>query len=546
MKLKNTKGVVPFRSMATACAICACATSAHAFEIDTGDSELKLRWDNTVKYTAATRLEDPSAGLNTPDDDNQDDGNNNFDKGLVSNRLDLFSEFDLSYGNVGARISAAAWHDAVYQSDTDNETVFSNHAEGNEFSDETKRIMGGDTELLDAFVYARIPVGEGTGTVRLGRHSVLWGESLFYGANGIAGGMAPIDVVKLQSVPNTTFKEAARPIGKLSADIPLTENVSVGAYIGYEWEKSRLPPAGAFLSASDVLEGENIITGPIFSGAPTFERAPDQEPSDDGQYGVKVSWYNENLNTDFGVYALRYNAFGPSSNNLLIVPPPAGTGPTAYRWAYHEGIEAVGLSFAKSISNWSLAGEMSYRDNVPLASRPQFAPSFGAYAFDNKDNPGYAVGSTAHAQFSWLASMGPSFISREAVFLGEIAWNERMGVDKQEALLNPNSDTSATAIRIIYKPTYRQALSGLDLSPSLGFSHAWGKSSALGSSFGVDGGGDLTLGLDAIYMNKWKIGMKYITYLGQEGGTLDANNFVQYKQALKDRDFMSLSISTTF
>lgn len=541
MKLKNTKGVVPFRSMATACAICVCATSAHAFEIDTGDSELKLRWDNTVKYTAATRLEDQSPGLNTPDDDNQDDGNNNFDKGLVSNRLDLYSEVDLAYGNFGARISGAAWHDAVYQKDTDNESVFSNQPSANEFSDNTKKIMGGDAELLDAFIYARIPVDAGTGMVRLGRHSLLWGESLFYGANGIAGGMAPIDVVKLQSVPNTTFKEAARPIGKLSADFPITENVSVGAYVGYEWEKSRLPPAGAYLSSSDVLEGDRIITGPIFTGAPSFEREADLEPSDDGQYGFKLSWYNENYNTDFGLYALRYNAFGPSSNNLKLVG-----GPSAYRWAYHEGIEALGVSFAKSVSNWSLAGELSHRQNAPLASRPNLPPGQGSYTYDNKDNPGYAVGSTTHAQFSWLASMGPNFISREAVFLGEIAWNERSSVDKQEGLLNPNSDKSATAIRVIYKPTYRQALSGLDLSPSVGFSHAWGKSSALGSSFGVDGGGDFTLGLDAVYLNKWKIGLKYITYLGDEGGALDANNLVQYKQSLKDRDFVSLSVGTTF
>lgn len=545
MRGTTTRRVVPFCSMATACAVLAATSSVHAFEIDTGDSELTLRWDNTVKYTVATRLEDQSDGLNLEDDDNQDDGNNNFDKGLVSNRLDLFSEVDFGYKNVGARLSAAAWYDDVYHDDTDNDTVTSNHDPASEFSDNTNEVMGGDAEILDAFVYARIPLEQGTATVRLGRHSLLWGESLFYGANGVAGGMAPIDVVKLQTVPNTTFKEAAMPIGKLSADVPLTELVSFGAFIGYEWKKSRLPPAGAFLSVSDVLEGERIITAPLFTGAPTFEADDDQEPSQSKQFGIKLTWYAESINTDFGLYALSFNAFGPSSNNLLLVPPPEGTGPTAFRWAYHEGVTAIGGSFAKSVGSWSLAGEVSVRDNAPLASRPA-PPGVGSYAFDNKDNPGYAVGSTAHAQFNWLASLGPSFLSREASFLGEIAYNTRIGTDKQKELLNPLADTTAAGFRLIFKPTYRQALSGLDLSPVIGFSHTMGKSSALGGSFGVDQGGDFTLGLDAVYLNRWKLGLKYITYYGPEGGSLNSENIIQFRQALKDRDFVSFSVSTTF
>ena len=49
-------------------------------------------------------------------------------------------------------------------------------------------------------------------TVRAGKHSVLWGESLFFGTNAIAGGQQPFDVVKLLSVPSTQFKEAIRPV----------------------------------------------------------------------------------------------------------------------------------------------------------------------------------------------------------------------------------------------------------------------------------------------------------------------------------------------
>lgn len=555
MKIASTKGVIPFRPTVLACAILACTTQVHAFQIDTGDSELKLRWDNTVKYTTAFRLKDQSPGLNTSHDDNQDDGDQNFDKGLISNRVDLLTEFDGSYKNLGFRVSGAAWYDDVYHQDTDNDSGTSNHTPASEFSDETKEVMGGDTDLLDAFVYGRFDFNEGTATVRLGRHTLLWGESLFYGANGIAGGMAPINVVKLQSVPNTTFKDAALPIGKLSVDLPLNDLVSVSGYVGYEYEKTQLPPAGSYFSASDALEGERIVVG----GPLGFERDADMEPSDYGQYGLNVRWYDEDLDSDFGLYAIRYHAFTPSQNNLRANPPSGPGAPDfdSYSWAYHEGIRAFGASIATSIDNWSVAGEISYRENQPLASGPNALtvnPVPGYYTFNNTDNPGYAVGRTAHAQVSWIASLDPNFISDETSFIGEIAWNTRIGVDKNEHLLNPFSDRSAVGIKMVFTPTYRQLFSGVDISVPVGVSYTHGKSSALGNAFGVDRGGDFNIGVNALVLNEWKINAKYVTYYGPEGGTLiDAPNpsgtdqpTVSYRQNLADRDFFSLSISTTF
>ncbi len=32
--------------------------AAHAFKFNTGDEDLKLRWDNTLKYSAAARVKD--------------------------------------------------------------------------------------------------------------------------------------------------------------------------------------------------------------------------------------------------------------------------------------------------------------------------------------------------------------------------------------------------------------------------------------------------------------------------------------------------------
>ena len=129
------------------------------------------------------RYDYPSDGLSTtafgptgivgPNNINQDDGNNNFGRGLVSTRLDVLSEFDLSYRQVGLRLSGAGWYDRVYNRDTANGSFSANHSPASEFADETRQIMGRKAELLDAFVFGKFELGDRPATVRLGRHTLL-------------------------------------------------------------------------------------------------------------------------------------------------------------------------------------------------------------------------------------------------------------------------------------------------------------------------------------------------------------------------------------
>ena len=538
------------RLAALAAAACA-ACSAHAFEIDTGNPDLKLRWDNTVRYTGAVRLKERSPGLsvtvpgaapgtfNGPNNINQDDGDNNFDRGLVSNRLDLLSEVDLAYRDLGARVTGAAWYDQVYNRNTDNTTTTANFTPANQFHPETREVMGRKAELLDAFVYGRFTVAGAPVTVRLGRHTLLWGESLFFGANGIAGGMAPIDIIKATSVPNSQFKEIGRATGKLSGQVQISDSASLGAYIAYEWDKSRTPASGAYLSPADV-------GGPggsaLRAGANRLARAADLDAKDSGQGGVQLRIQADSIDTEFGLYYIRFHALTPS--NLIFNGPPPAPGTTGYRFLYHEGTEAFGVSAARTVGAFSLAGEVSYRKGQPLASSSQVSPGF---LLNNNDNPGYALGDTAHAQFSWLASLGPNALWQEASFVGEVAWNQRVKFTQNERMANPNATRSATSLRIVLTPTYRQTLPGLDLSPSVGIGYTAGRSSALGSpGFGVDKGGDVNVGLGAVYLGQWNANLNYVHYLGTEGGFNDNNGNAQFKQAQKDRNFVSLSLRTTF
>ena len=81
-------------------AVCAAMTAAFAlpgtataFEINTGNEDIQMRWDNTVRLNIVDRVEgqDPAI-LKNP---NADDGDRNFDQGRVFTRIDWLTEFDV-------------------------------------------------------------------------------------------------------------------------------------------------------------------------------------------------------------------------------------------------------------------------------------------------------------------------------------------------------------------------------------------------------------------------------------------------------------------
>jgi hypothetical protein len=526
------------------------AGGANAFEIDAGDSGLKIRLDTTVRYSGGVRLKEqlPELSSVAPVTINQNDGNNNFKKGgMFSNRLDLLTEFDVVGPRYGLRVSAAAWCDAVYNRDTDNTTTTSNHRPANEFNSETRSIMGRDAEVLDAFVFANFELGDRAASVRFGRHTLLWGESLFFGGNGIAGGQAPTDLIKLLSVPNSQTKETALPTAKLSGSLQLSDALTLGAYLGLEWQPTRLMPVGAYLSTSDTLGpdgGERILAGPTAQ----FVRSPELEPGNSGQGGLQLRYRADSLDTDFGFYAIRFHASTPSNILTTLTGAPPATVPSSYRWIYHEGIKAFGVSAAKTVGAWSLGAEVSYRQNAPLSSLGQAVlPTIGVNTtLDNKNNPGYAVGETLHAQVSWLASLGPFPFVQELSFLGEVAWNRRQKVTQNPNMLNPLANRDAASIRMVLSPTFRQVLPGLDLSVPMGVSYTGGRSSALGPGFGSHKGGDFNVGLAGTYLSKYFFNLNYVNFYGPAGTSTDVANRAQFKQALADRDYVSFSLRTTF
>jgi hypothetical protein len=164
-----------------------CGSAAQAFEIDTGNPDLAVRWDNTVRANLAARVEgrDNKIGNSAL----SDEGDYSFNNGdLVAKRLDLLSELDIVYmKRYGGRLSGTAWYDGAYSGTSRsnpnpplvNIPSYINH----QYSSTTKRLYAGPSgELMDAFVFGGIDLGDVPVNVKLGRHTLYWGESLFSAA----------------------------------------------------------------------------------------------------------------------------------------------------------------------------------------------------------------------------------------------------------------------------------------------------------------------------------------------------------------------------
>lgn len=537
------------------------ARSAVAFDLYNSDG-VDIRWDNTVRFSEMYRLEPYSQDVVA--NFNADDGDRNFAQGLVSNRFDLLSEFDISDGNYGVHASGAAWYDTVYHQRNNNnspETFNPLSVPHNQFTQATEKLQGEDAELLDAFFYGSFDISGMPVSFRVGRHSLLWGESLFFADNGIAAGQAPIDAIKDLSEPGIEAKEVYRPVGQVSATIQPLENLAVSLYYQFEWERTRLPASGSYLSDIDYLDagGERLLVQP----GEFLYRAPDKTPSGSGQFGIAVHTTQDDI--DLGFYALRYDAKEPEvflipgikvlSNGFVIITDPSIVNLSVgrvgdYQLVYPKGIEIYGASVSFYAGDTALAGEISARRNMPLVSGLDGLPGVvsGGYGGNSSSpsQPGsyklvpviaqtdYPAGDTLHAQFSSVTTFGRASWWDGADLSAEIAANDVLDVTRDADDLAGARDRFATAFRAQFEPQYFQVLPDLDVGIPFGAGLGLiGRSSVEGSENA--GAGDVELGVSLTWRVVWKANITATHYIG--GANI---------QPLADRDFVSFSVERTF
>jgi hypothetical protein len=551
-------------ALALACGL-ACALPAFAIELKSDDPDTRMRLDFTPKVSLAYRLKDPSAVLTSPAArgdggvTNENDGDLNFGKGVVSNRMDLLTEFDYSRNNWGLRFSHAAWYDSKYLGRNDNPgTMGVNNQPGqaaNAFIPATRSQHGRGGEVLDAFVYAKGSLGELPGSIRIGKHALQYGESLFFGQNGIAAAQGPVDVAKIVSVPNWQFKEVLLPVEQISGTLQVSNSVTLGGYYQLKWRPSKIPGVGSYFSNQDYIGGGQVFFGPPLPPVLVTDNSKDQLPGNSGQFGAQLRWSPAGSDYEFGFYAARYHDKTPAVPVFDLINGNVHK-------VYAKGIKTLGASVTSSVGqlNWALEG--SVRADAPLTNDPAvlggapFMPP--ADCSGAASNPCYAIGKTAHLNLSGIYVLNKSGLWDGGALVAELAWNRLLSVTRNPSAvgfggLDPNTTRDAMAFRMIFEPQYFQVLPGLDLSIPLGLGYNFGGRSSAIFNFagGASNAGDLSIGIKGKYQNAWNFGLSYTTFFGTENTFTVADprtptRMLSFGQSLKDRDYVSLNVSRTF
>jgi hypothetical protein len=524
---------------------------ALAVDLNPG-GDWQVRWDNTIRYSNGMRLQSPEVAALNP---NTDDGDRSFRRGLVSNRLDLLSEFDAARDGFGLRVSAAGWFDDVYNRRNDHDSpLTSNRASvaHDEFTRAASQVAGRKAELLDWFVFGRNELGGKTLSYRLGQHSLIWGTSLFFGMNGLAKGMAPIDVYKL-TIPGTQAKETTIPVPQLSAALQLTNDTSVEGYVQFRYRPTRLHPAGSFLSATDMLGdgaermwiGDPALNGRRCGATALPPPARFQNcyvdatgiarASNDRNFGLALNTRSETLDADIGLYAISYL----DTSQIIETNTAAGT----YRLVVPvDPVRAVGVSLARLVGIANVGVELSLRDRQPLAVKE---------AVVTAADRSYVTGRTAPLNVSTTLVLPAAAFWEGASLVGEFAaqtvlshkdvrtavagrWGPP-GVEK----LNTDRKRTSAGMRVIFTPTWYQVMPGVDLSLPINLGWSFAGLSRIDNSFPFGGSpnqtGELIVGLTGVYLNKLIANVSYINYLGSMS-----------RQPLADRDYLRLSVQTSF
>ncbi|MDV6316088.1 DUF1302 domain-containing protein [Idiomarina sp. HP20-50] len=602
--------------LATAIALSFAATG-QAADFEVGD--YKIKFDSILTYGAAWRMEDQANHLIHPGNRASgtagssvgDDGNLNFDKGdLVSSVFKGVHDLSIDGGSHGAFVRFNYWYDYVvseqemshghtanlyYPNTTLNDDAFDSYSQGQ------------GVELLDAFVYANFDLGDMPTSVRLGRQVLSWGESTFV-FNGI-NDINPLDVNAARR-PGAQIKEALLPVGMLSTSIGLTRSVNFEAFYQYEWDNTKLDGCGTYFSSVDIIGGpgcglvtlnpqlvpgdpnsylsdrESIQAGAYIGSNPTLEA------SDSGQWGMNLRYYSLDLGTEFGLYYLNLHNNTPiiSAYNWTVDPVPfqqaagaAGQQP-GYTWStpngypidgprlvleYPEDTKVYGFSFSTNLGLWSVGGEYSFRDGVPVqintteiltaGLRPN-VPSTFADRVQNTELGGLAHGydrlDVSQAQVSFVRFVDRLWGSDRMTFVGEVAMNsvhDMPGLNEQRygrlplygkcltaqdtgASSDMNCEGFATSTswgyRTRFQFEYSNVWQGWGLNPTIQFNHDVSGYST-NSNF-IEGRKSLGLDLVADYLSTYKISLGYTMYSDEK---LDP---------LSDRDYASVSFSYAF
>lgn len=519
--------------------------SAVAFEIKTGNDDIKVNWDNSIRYNLGYRVGQPDKAIVANPD--YDDGERNFRHGIVASRLDLISEFDVSYQKAyGIRLSGAGWYDQAYHNHLSDDLTTSNSVDANgnkiPLNGYTKRYYAGPSgELLDAFAFGKFELAEIPFQVKVGRNTQFWGEGLLLNAalNGISYAQSPLDIAKGYAVPNTSIKELFRPLNNISITAQPTSTLTVMGQYFLQWEPNRYPESGSYMGIYDFL----------FNGAQGgfgLGRGNDITPHQIGDWGVGARWSPEALNgTTFGFY---YRNFSDKMPQLHI-----DTDNGMLRFAYADNIDLYGISYSQQIFGVSVGAEFSYRHNMPLLSNPV---AVGSAGLPGRGDTLTARGDTLHAVLNCLGLINRTPLFDSAQWIAELNWGDWLHVSQDQfgVFKGGNGYTDIdqatknfVSIDLNFAPTWFQVFPGADLTLPMSYSRGLIGNSV--TNIMQKNAGSWSVGASIDYLARHKFDLAYVDYFGDfktdpATGTLTVNN--GDPALLKDRGTLSFTYRYTF
>ncbi|MFK4073114.1 DUF1302 domain-containing protein [Ectopseudomonas khazarica] len=594
-------------------------SSALTFQL----GEIEGQFDSNLSVGAAWALRNPKPELIVYH--SGDDGRRNFEQGKTFSKIFKgIHDLELRYGDSGVFLRGKYWYDVELKDE---------HREYKAIDDREAKegAKSAGAQVLDAFIYHNYLIGELPGAVRLGKQVVSWGESTFI--QGGINSINPLDVAALRR-PGAEIKEGLIPVNLFYLSQNITDDLSVEGFYQLEWDQTVVDNCGTFFSQTDVIaEGcDQLRTGPALDQSATAQtalapfgieltgegvkvpRSADRDARDSGQWGVALRWFAPQLNSEFAGYFINYHSrqpyfsttTGPNTRNLdftpqlcahLGIPRPgcagfigsaAGQGLVqAYRLgsaryfaAFPEDIRLYGLSFNTSLdSGTTLAGEISYRPNMPVQINPldqvlvvlgrgAATPlvSSGDTALDNDmDIYGYRRKEVTQAQITATHFFDQVMGADRLILVGEVAstWvgglEGKGGVRYGRSTLygpgelypdnaictgatNASSPGNCTdegfttrhawgyRVRAIWE--FSNLIPGVQLNPNLAWSH---DVRGYGPEPGFNEGAKaISLGLDASYLSTYSASLSYTDYFG---GDYNVN---------VDRDFVALSVGVSF
>ena len=585
----------------------ALAQAGDTIEFENG---VNLDWSLTTSYNVAMRVAKPDPLLTGEQNMwavRYNDGNNNFDQwSLVNNRVSAFFQTKLSKGDSGLVLSGSTFYDDVYHRGTDNradkfwplrndgsqalrngirpDVLLSTANKMGTFSAEAKRLHGGYSRFLDAYGYTNLDIFGRRANIKLGRHVVSWGESLFFPNISMAQG--PLDGSKA-NVPGTEIKEIMLPEDQISLSWQLSPKTTLLANYQYGWHPTIIDASGSYLSRSDVIGPGGLCLGDYVGGANPCTFFPfdtnqlpegsnaavargvtvgaDILPKQSGSAGIGLR-QRISEETELGFYYLKYNERVPLPLIVYKGNRVSDRSPSSWRRFYQPNVHLLGASMSTSLGEYVLGAEIAHRRGAPVlaggdyekcnmpVTNPTAPPPSCPYAqYGNSLYQLYepTTANLTQINVNTFANFGRTFLAPRTLLLAEMAWVHVSGF-KPVTFLTA-SDSSANPIigdqlrlysknnlgvQARFQLDYPGIADGWDLSVPISYGQQLMGQNMLSN---LGGKGDKILGVSTEFTRgNLQVSASYVNWLGKPS-TDDLGSRV-----LTDRDFVSVGVKYTF